>query len=318
MADEQIRSAVKIVDPTTAANQMAVNATGAGLVDIEELPNAAALADGMGNPTTTLIGALMAGYNGTTWDRLWAIADGDTVVAAATGFLSLGTDGSNYQVISVTSAGLVNIAPLPTGTNEIGDIRSITTSVTPGVAAANLGKARAAAGGLTDTGIAAWGVRDDAPGYDGSEVDGDYVPFRFDSNGRLHVADPNAGGGGGSPTNPVLDVPALANIGPFSSAALDTANLGAGGPNTHRLSGVDVSSSAPFKAEIVQVDNDVEIIKATQFGKAGEPLQWRPAHKDYTERIFADTVGFDGWRVNVTNLDTSETTDFYVGFYYED
>ena len=70
MADERIRQAVKITDPTTDANEASVNATGALLVENEELPAGAALADGDGNPTTSRIGANMLGFDGTTWDRV--------------------------------------------------------------------------------------------------------------------------------------------------------------------------------------------------------------------------------------------------------
>lgn len=56
-------------DKTTRGQRQAVSATGAALVDNEELPAASALADGTANPTTTLIGAGAMVFNGATWDR---------------------------------------------------------------------------------------------------------------------------------------------------------------------------------------------------------------------------------------------------------
>ena len=75
----------------------------------------------------------------------------------------------------------------------------------------------------------------------------------------------------------------------------------------------------PFKFELVQVDNDVETVRIRGgFGKAGEFVSWRPPNKAYFNITFGATGGFDGWRLNVTNLDNSQTADFYAVFYYED
>jgi hypothetical protein len=56
-------------DKTTRGQRQAVSATGSALVDNEELPAAAALADAMANPTTTLIGAIDVVFNGSTFER---------------------------------------------------------------------------------------------------------------------------------------------------------------------------------------------------------------------------------------------------------
>lgn len=63
-------AAVNIQD---GGNSITVDGTVAvsGTVTVDtELPTAAALADTTANPTTTSVGALAMGYNGTTWDRL--------------------------------------------------------------------------------------------------------------------------------------------------------------------------------------------------------------------------------------------------------
>lgn len=54
-----------------------------------------------------------------------SVADGDAVAAANEGMLILGTDGSNYQILSVDSSGNLQVdivAALPAGTNAIGKL----------------------------------------------------------------------------------------------------------------------------------------------------------------------------------------------------
>lgn len=80
MADPRARVAVKLVDPTTNANEAGVTAAGELKVSLTassatvtvdtELAAAAALADATANPTITSVGALNLLFNGTTWDRV--------------------------------------------------------------------------------------------------------------------------------------------------------------------------------------------------------------------------------------------------------
>ena len=71
---------------------------------------------------------------------------------------------------------------------DIGDVD--VTSVIAGVGATNLGKARDSALGATDTGVMVLVVRDDTL-TTLTPVDGDYVPLRVGSTGKLHVTDAN-------------------------------------------------------------------------------------------------------------------------------
>lgn len=87
------------------------------------------------------------------------------------------------------------VTAIPAGANAIGKLASNSgvdigdvdiLSVTPGVAATNLGKAEDAAHASGDTGVAIWAVRKDtAAALAGT--DGDYAPLEVDANGRLHV-----------------------------------------------------------------------------------------------------------------------------------
>jgi hypothetical protein len=202
------------------------------------------------------------------------------------------------------------------GVDANGDLQIVVpNSVTPGTAAANLGKAQDDVAGATDTGVAVLFERDDAPAAL-TPADGDYVLGRVDANGRIHVTDPNAGAG--TPTTPVVDTPALAAIAAGASSLateLRTTDLGG---TTSQLAGLDVSGSAPYRVDLEEVVNDVATRRVTLFGKAGDPLQWRPPNKGYFNITFAANAGFDGWRATVTNLDNSQTTDFFATFYRED
>jgi len=86
------------------------------------------------------------------------------------------TDGTDQLLI--TAAGEISVD-------------AITTSVTPGTAAANLGKAVDDAGGATDTGVALLALRDDVL-TTLTPVDGDYVRLRVDSTGALHTTSTSA------------------------------------------------------------------------------------------------------------------------------
>lgn len=101
--------------------------------------------------------------------------------------------------------------------NSTGNIATIGTSVTPGTAAANLGKAEDAAHTTGDVGVMALALRRDSPTATGA--DNDYIPVTTDSGGRAWIS------GTG-----VLDVaiPPNANLSGFAGdigAAAGTAGL---------------------------------------------------------------------------------------------
>lgn len=92
--------------------------------------------------------------------------------------------GTIAGAVSGTELQVDIVAPLPAGTNNIGDVDVL--SVIPGVGATDLGKATGDAAGATDTGVAMLTVRDDALSAL-SDAEGDYVPLRVDANGALWV-----------------------------------------------------------------------------------------------------------------------------------
>ena len=99
------------------------------------------------------------------------------------------SSGNELQVDIVASlpAGSAAIGKLAANSGvDIGDVD--VTSVVPGVAATNLGKAIQSAQGSTDTGVAALAVRNDALA-DLSGADGDYTPLQVNKTGALNVTE---------------------------------------------------------------------------------------------------------------------------------
>jgi hypothetical protein len=318
MADERVVSAVKLVDPTTTSQQQSVSASGAALVDVQELPASAALADNTANPTTTLIGAMLHGFDGTTWDRIYTVADGDAVAAGTKGFIVLGTDGANYQVLKTDATGSLQVdiessvaldTELPAAAALADNAANPTT---PTVGAALLGfdgtnwdRIYTVADGDT---VAAATKGFLVLGTDGTN----YQVVKTDTAGELQV-DVLTGGGTDTPTSPTRDNLTSAAVAAGATANLDSADLGG---TTSKLWGVHISASVPTKYVIVDVENAVEgATYATGFGRAGEVVQWKAPHRDFANKTFAANAGFDGWRVKITNLDTSEAADVYSTIY---
>lgn len=121
-------------------------------------------------------------------DEASADADRGMVVMARRTATPANTSGTDldYEMLQMAAGRLWTSATvdaaLPAGTNNIGDVDVL--SVVPGTGATALGKAIDTAAGATDTGVAVLAVRDDAL-TTLTPVDGDYVPLRTDSTGRV-------------------------------------------------------------------------------------------------------------------------------------
>ncbi|HEX4921320.1 MAG TPA: hypothetical protein VFV92_11340, partial [Candidatus Bathyarchaeia archaeon] len=107
MADVRYVQDINLCDPTTPSQQAAVDASGRLSVSLTassatvtvdtELPAAAALADATANPTTPVSGALLEGYNGSTWDRLRTLDGTDAAPNVRTGILAVGV-GPGFDI----------------------------------------------------------------------------------------------------------------------------------------------------------------------------------------------------------------------------
>lgn len=161
------------------------------------------------------------------------------------------TSGRLHVVQATTTVG--GATSIPTGSNTIGSIASIGTSITPGTAAANLGKAEDAVHASGDTGVMALGVRNDAG--TAFAADGDYVPLSIDSSGALRVT---GGGGGTQYTDDTSTHATGSSVGNLLMAAatptdgaVDANDIGAVAMSTDRRLHVD--------AQLVGQDADITI-----------------------------------------------------------
>lgn len=210
-------------------------------------------------------------YSGSSWGRARTVinaTDSTGLGIAACGFLAQFDDTSPGTVtenrfgnirMSVRRemyAQLRDAAGNERGLNidangEVG-IGAIRTSVTPGVAAANLGKAEDAAHASGDTGIASWGVRNDnlATTYG---ADQDYAPRAVDLAGRTMVAQKAAtatlSNVGGSASSVTLLSANSARIGATitnDSSALLYIKFGATASTTSYVVVLSGAAAAPF------------------------------------------------------------------------
>jgi hypothetical protein len=326
MADVRVQQPIKIVDPTTNSQEAGVDASGnlqvilasntgvdVGDVDVTSvIPGTGAT--NLGKAQDAVVGGTDTGV------AILAMRDdalgGITPAELDYSVLHVDANGALWTHDDALDAALAGnelqvdvVAALPTGANTIGEV-TIGAATT---AAGDLAKAEDVAHVTGDVGVMSLAVRQDTATIL-SGTDGDYTPLIVDASGRLHVTDPNAGAG--SPSTPTRDQASTTlAAGVASTTEFRTTDVGA---DTFRLGGVDIAASAAFKAVINSVDNDVATVFTTVFGQAGTTVQWRPPNKDYAADTWAGSAGFDGFEVLVTNLDTSESADFYVTLYYED
>ena len=127
-------------DPSGDVIEIKSNAAGQLIVDVLELPDASALADNMGNPTTTLIGACNMVFDGTQWDRVTLAALADNMAnpsVTSTGAFMMGWDvgGSNWDRIQAIAGAMVVDTELPAA-GVLGD--NMANPTTPLIGACNM------------------------------------------------------------------------------------------------------------------------------------------------------------------------------------
>ncbi len=361
MADIRVQQAIKIVDPTTDANQAGVD--GSGNLQVILASN-----------TGVDIGDvdILSVIPGTGASNLGKAEDvpsagGDTLVGMAAVqdavLAGLSSVDNDYTWLRVDANGALWTINSANDGVDIGDVD--VTSVIPGVGATNLGKAIDDPVGGTDTGVAMLAERIDTLAAI-TPAEGDWTGLFANVNGALWVehdgiidtelptaaalADdvanptvPAVGGfmmgwdsgntnwnrvevndagnlqvdvlsGGGSPaapTNPTIDIQTSAAVAAGTEVDLDSAAI----TETENLTMLTMSASVAFKARITLVENTVETVIAELFGRAGTPLIFTPPDRRYTS--VTNTAGTDVFRVQMTNMDTSEAADLYASFFYQ-
>lgn len=121
-------------------------------------------------------------------------ADGDVVYSwmLRSGAQAVQETYGGVLAVAGNGASGTGVQRVTLANDSTGVIASISTSVTPGTAAAHLGKAEDAVHSSGDVGVMALTVRQNTAAAL-SGTDGDYQPLITDTNGRLHV---NVGAGG--------------------------------------------------------------------------------------------------------------------------
>lgn len=132
--------------------------------------------------------SFLMGYNGTTWDRLRTTGTGVLTVSAVltAGAATIGAiSNTSFTATQATGTNLHTV--LDSGTLTTLTTLTGTTSLTPGVAATNLGKAEDAAHTTGDVGVFALTVRNDGAATTPSNANADYQQASTDAKGRTIV-----------------------------------------------------------------------------------------------------------------------------------
>lgn len=179
---------------------------------------------------------------------------------------------------------------------------------------------------VTGAGSGGTSLTDDSvftPGADGVTPAGAFV----DDDATNVVAEGNAGSVRMSPTrillvregwldNPQIAFDTASAVAAGALTNIDSVPINVG--KTAYLTGVLVTSSVPFKAVLRTVSNGVESDPKAVGIPADRVWDFRSPGRNIISVAEDPGVGFDGFRLEVTNLDTSAVADIYATFYYDE
>lgn len=182
------------IDQTTPGTTNAISlaqvgattvATGNGVVGAG-VQRVAIASDNTAFPVTATLAAGAAVVGKVSIDQT---TPGTTNLVALAANQSVNTAQMNGVAVTMgNGASSTGVQRVSIASDSTGNIATIGTSVTPGVAATNLGKAEDAAHVTGDTGVAVWAVRTDTAAAS-SGTTGDYEAFHTDALGKLWTAD---------------------------------------------------------------------------------------------------------------------------------
>jgi hypothetical protein len=284
MADVRVQQAIKIVDPTTNANEAAVDASG----NLQVILAANTGVDIGDVDVLSVIPGVGATNLGKAEDV--ASAGGDSLVGVAAVqdavLAGLSSVDDDYTWLRVNANGAVWMEH-------------------DGIIDTELPTAAALADGAANPTVPAVGSY--LNGWNGATWDRVSVA----NSGRLQVDVLSGGGSPAAPLTPTIDIATSSAVAAGTEVDLDSAAI----TEPEYLSQVTVSASVAFKARITLVENTVETVIAELFGRAGTPLIWSPPDRRYG--LVTNTAGTDAFRVQCTNMDTSEAADLYASFAYQ-
>ena len=241
-----------------------------------------------------------------------------TSTAGATGdYAALLTDATGRLYINLEDGGA-----LPAGTNNIGDVDVLTLpDVNLAAGTNNIGDVDVLSGPTGASAFETQGTAADGAnpvgnpvliaGFDGTNVQ----QLATDSSGNLQV-DILTGGGADAPTAPKVDALTSASLAAGSSVSLDGTQVASG--LTGKLAGITVSASVPLKVEVRTALNASYTTRIVLFGRSMEPITWVTPHRDYISQIEDATAGFDGFNVNITNMDNTQAADVYATIFWDE
>lgn len=118
--------------------------------------------------------------------------------------------------------------------------------------------------------------------------------------------------------SPQITFVTQATVAAGGAVDLDSAQIASG--KIGRLLGVLVSSSVAIKAVLVTVSNGVASITVKAVGFTGAERNWyfHPPGRNFFSAAHDAAAGFDGFRVTVTNMDTSEAADVFVTYFFDE
>lgn len=284
MADLRLQTAIKIVDPITNANQAGVDAS--GNLQVILAPNT-----GVDIGDVDIL-SVTPGVGATNLGKAVDTAAG----ATDTGVGMLAVRDDALAGITPAAGDYANLLVDALGALWVNVSGAVDTELP---AAASLGDATA---NPTVPGVGAF-----AMGFNGSTWD----RIATANTGRLQVDVLSGGGAPVAPTTPTINIATSAAVAAGVEVDLDSAEI----TEPEYLTQVNMSASVAFKARITLVENTVETVITELFGQAGTPITWTPPDRRYC--LVTNTAGTDVFRVQMTNMDTSEAADLYASFFYQ-
>ena len=248
-------------------------------------------------------------------ETLLGTIDADTSTLAAKDF-AVESGGNLASIASTLSGwtkmngtvdtGVLRVTVASDSTGVLASIGSISTSVTPGTGATNLGKAEDAAHSSGDVGVAAMTVRQDTAAAL-SGTDGDYQPLITNASGHLHVVLPT--------TQTIATVGGVTTL-IGGSLAHDAADIGI---NPHKIGGY-ASASAPTdvsaNGDIVNawfVRNGAQAIQPTYAGVLATTGNGASGAGVQRVTIANDSTGILAGVTTVTTVTTCSTVTTLTG-----
>lgn len=320
MADQRVTDIVRICDSTTLTQGLAVDASGRITV-----------ASVAGNVTVVGTGTLAVQVDGSALTALQKIDDPVFVDDAAftPGTSSVMMVGAQLDNTGTDSVDEGDAGALRMSANRClyvnvrdaaGNERGLNVDASGNIGVTDAGGTLTVDGSVTVS-ATNLDVRDLVQGSDNVSVwsntvkDGsgtDYQPL-VDTDGHLQV-DVLSGGGVATPTNASVDITNVTT--PVNLAAGASGNADSGSLDSKYLWQVVVSGSVAFKAVLATIDNGSATNKAVFFGGPDAPVVYTP-RAGFIQAPAAG-AGTQGFRTAITNLDTSETADFYVSYFAAD